>query len=395
MTREEAKKEIESIPNPHILLELPTSFGKSKLAIDRMKSIIVNMPSPKILIVVPRLILVKNWEKEIVKWKAKSKLPFITFSTYVSIPKHIGNWDIVIFDECQHLSERCQEALEHYTIKNSILLSATIKRELKDSIHNLFKGIYCFKISMKEAINEEILPDPKVYLLPLFLSHGVPTESIIKNPKGVGLIETPWANRWSFIKQKKYKVRVYCTQKQYLEDLDSQIEYWKNRYMRTKSDIFKNKWLKLSGDRLKWLAEKKNPIIKSILDILKEERTLTFCNNILQTEELGSYCINSKNKESEKIIQDFNNEVIHHITACNMLNEGMNLVNCRIGIYANLNSSEIIIKQRLGRILRHNNPIIIIPYYKGTREEELVNKMLEDYNPSLVISINNINEIKL
>ena len=54
----------------------------------------------------------------------------------------------------------------------------------------------------------------------------------------------------------------------------------------------------------------------------------------------------------------------------------MNLSNCRIGIYANLNSSEIIIKQRLGRILRHEKPVIVIPFYKGTREEELVAKML-------------------
>lgn len=73
----------------------------------------------------------------------------------------------------------------------------------------------------------------------------------------------------------------------------------------------------------------------------------------------------------------------------------MNLVNCRVGIYANLNSSEIIIKQRLGRILRHKNPVIIIPFYKDTREEELVQKMLEDYNPELIKIINNITDIKL
>ena len=61
----------------------------------------------------------------------------------------------------------------------------------------------------------------------------------------------------------------------------------------------------------------------------------------------------------------------------------MNLVNCQVGIYNNLNSSEIIVKQRLGRILRHESPVIVIPYYKETREQELVEKMLEDYNPEL------------
>lgn len=73
----------------------------------------------------------------------------------------------------------------------------------------------------------------------------------------------------------------------------------------------------------------------------------------------------------------------------------MNLSNCRVGIYANLNSSETIIKQRLGRILRHKNPVIVIPFYKNTREEELVHKMLEDYNPELVKVVNKITEIKL
>lgn len=73
----------------------------------------------------------------------------------------------------------------------------------------------------------------------------------------------------------------------------------------------------------------------------------------------------------------------------------MNLVDCRIGIYANLNSSETIIKQRLGRILRHKKPVIVIPFYRYTREEELVNKMLEDYNPQLVKTITNIKELTL
>lgn len=73
----------------------------------------------------------------------------------------------------------------------------------------------------------------------------------------------------------------------------------------------------------------------------------------------------------------------------------MNLVNCQVGIYANLNSSETIVKQRMGRLLRHPNPVIIVPYYKNTREEELVNKMMEDYNPELVTVISDIGQIKI
>lgn len=47
------------------------------------------------------------------------------------------------------------------------------------------------------------------------------------------------------------------------------------------------------------------------------------------------------------------------------------------------------------RILRHKSPIIIIPYFKDTREEELVQKMIEEYSEESIVTINNINEIKL
>ena len=43
-----------------------------------------------------------------------------------------------------------------------------------------------------------------------------------------------------------------------------------------------------------------------------------------------------------------------HLAACNMLNEGANLEDCQYGIYANLNSSDTLVRQRLGSLLRLN-----------------------------------------
>ena len=73
----------------------------------------------------------------------------------------------------------------------------------------------------------------------------------------------------------------------------------------------------------------------------------------------------------------------------------MNLVNCQVGIYANLNGSNTIVLQRMGRLLRHKNPVLIVPYFVGTRDEELANNMLENYNPKLVTVINDYKEIKI
>lgn len=386
MNRDSVNKEILELSNNHknLLIELPTGFGKSKLALDILKKHIETI-NQKVLIVVPRLVLIDTWKEEFEKWGMRTYLLSVEFVTYVSLPKVAGNWDMVIFDECHHLSERCREALESFKITRSILLSATVKNSVKWELKGTFQNLFSYKINMKEAIDNEVLPDPRVFLIPLSLETNIPTESIWKNPRGKEpALEVSWANRWAVIRQKTQKVRIYCTEWQYYTDMSTQVEWYKNKYMRTRNEAFKNKWLRLAGDRLKWLSDKKIDLVSRILWLIKGHRTLTFCNSIEQTEELGSYCINSKNKESANILKAFNEGRIDHITACNMLNEGMNLINCQIGIYNNLNSSEVIVKQRLGRILRHERPVIVIPYYKDTREQELVDKMLEDYNPDLI-----------
>lgn len=395
MDRDSVNKEILELSNTHknLLIELPTGFGKSKLALDILKEHIETI-NQKVLIVVPRLVLIDTWKEEFEKWGMRTYLLSVEFVTYVSFPKVAGNWDMVIFDECHHLSERCREALESFKINRSILLSATVKKSVKWELKGTFQNLFFYKINMKEAIDNEVLPDPRVFLIPLSLETNIPTESIWKNPRGKEpALEVSWANRWAAIRQKAQKVRIYCTEWQYYTDMSTQVDWWKSKYMRTRNEAFKHKWLKLAGDRLKWLSDKKVDLVSRILWLIRGHRTLTFCNSIEQTEELGSYCINSKNKESANILKAFNEGRIDHITACNMLNEGMNLVNCQVGIYNNLNSSEVIVKQRLGRILRHEKPIIVIPYYKDTREQELVDKMLEDYNPDLITVLNKYEDL--
>ena len=392
MTRDDIKEEILKIENNNILVELSTGTGKTKVAIDVIKKY-----NPKsLLIIVPRLVLIDNWKHELNKFKASRFIPRITFSTYVGLNKHLNkSFDFCVCDECHHLSDRSLEFLENIRRDRNILLSATVTRNMLYALSYNFKDLYHYKIGLKETIDSGILPDPRVILIPLKLNNGIPTECIWKNPKGLDpTIEVPYALRWSAIKQKKFKVRIYCTEQQYYNDLSDTIEWYKKKAMSTRSEAMKSRWLKLCGDRLKWLSDKKTNILLQLEEKLKDERTLTFCNSIEQTELIGN-CINSKNKDSMSNLSKFNKGKINHISSVNMLNEGCNLTNCRIGIFGVMNSSDIMVVQKSGRILRHKEPIIIIPYYIGTREEELKDKMLENYNPELIETITNINDLKL
>lgn len=391
MNREDTRDEILKIKNKAVLLILPTGFGKSLIG---MELCLRDNPH-SILIVVPRIVLIKNWQDEFKKWGNGKYLDKVTFSTYAGLHKIQGHFNCIILDEAHHITPRVQELLSYLTTDHVIMLSATVKKDLKYELKDLYPDLYCYKVSMKEAIDNDVLPDPTVYLIPLTLDVTNYTETIVKHPSGKVHITCNYKERWNYIRNRNIRLTVQCTPFQRYTELASEVEFWKNKYMRTRNEMFKNKWLQSASVRLKYLSNLKTPIVKEMLTKLGRERVLTFCCSIEQTEQLGKNCINSKNKDAVAILESFNAGKINHITACNMLNEGMNLSSCRVGIYANLNSSDTIIKQRLGRILRHKEPIVIIPYYKETRDAELVDKMLEDYSPDLVHVINNISEVKL
>ena len=320
MTREETRGEILNMSNPNILCILPTSFGKTRIALDLLNKLYPNVNRIKnnVLIVVPRLVLIDTWKAEFTKWGYSRYLPYVEFVTYVSLPKKAGHWDYAIFDECHHLSERCQDSLPSFNIAYSILLSATVKREMCHNFKELFSNLGVYKVNIKDAIEEEILPDPRVYLIPMLLDNKASSFYIVKN-KGKGnpvIVEFKDRFKWKNVKNRE--IRVKCTQMQYYNDLSGLIDW----HYKIGGRIHKKIYLRLCGERLRWLSNQKTSFVKTLLDQLKEERTLTFCSSIEQTEILGTYCVNSKNAESDQNLQDFNSGRVDHITACNMLDEG-------------------------------------------------------------------------
>lgn len=391
MTREQIRNDILNLKSKYILAELPTSVGKTRVALEFMND---KKATGNILIVIPRLILIDNWKKEFIKWGYEPYLTQVTFITYISLPKYTKGkvYDLVIFDECHHLSERAREAAEELISNYTLLLSATVNRTLKKEFKMLFPQLECYKISMREAIDEDILPDPQVFLIPLELSNNI-IETMVINPKAKKTIKASFSYRFMARKDKNTKYIIECTQKEYYSDLSAMVDFYKRNYFHTNNQAIYFRWQQKAKERLMWLSGLKNNVVLQLLEKLKDKRTLTFCNGIEQTEILGKYCINSKNTESDSILEDFNNEKINHITACNILNEGANLTNCQVGIFVSINSSDTMRIQKLGRILRHKEPKIFIIYYKGTREEELVQEMLENYNSELVTVVSNLKEL--
>lgn len=354
----------------NIVYEYPTGYGKSKLALDSAYT----CKAKSIIIIVPRIPLINNWEKEIAKWNYDFET---TYSTYASLHKaKLGLYDVAIFDECHHITERCYSLLTDNLSPNNILLSATIKKEVRERIYNLFTNIRWERKQLKTAIAENKLPTPRLIGYPIKLSTEIDTELIIgkksAKPKpatfnNIRRLKAQYPNDTFVIK---------CSQEQYYKYKEQEIEYWK---LRAYNSIWeRNKYLQLCSQRLITLSDWKVKHSKKILDTeLKDKRVIVFCNSIEQTHKFNITCIHSKNTEAPKALEDFNVKKINQIAAVNQLNEGINLTECQYGLFNSLNASSVMTIQKTGRILRHPHPIIIIPYFKGTREEELYNKLKE------------------
>lgn len=385
-----------------LLMELATGTGKTRLSIILVNHLLSQQPlcnrhQPiNILILVAKRVHKQTWQEEIEKWGGihhSDASVNICMECYESLKKHAGEkWTIVLGDEVHHIASETRMALlNQVTWDYFIGLSATIPKKVKQ----YFRFRYHSEIvscNLTEAITSEILPEPQILLFPLMLDNRAETESWEFHPKAPGpIIHAPYRECRKYKFNSNVHSIISMTQKQKCMEYDNLIEFFKKKS--DSSIAAKRSWLFQAGKRLEFLADIKLPIIKDILHHLDKHRTITFCKTIGQAEAAGKWCIHSQNKNAQHTYEMFNQKRISHITAVNILNENANLVDCKYAIFCNLSSSEIQVFQRLGRSLRHKSPVIIIPYYQGTREQELVEKMVEGFNKDHIKTIHSIQEI--
>ena len=393
--REEVKTKLLESKSESFILELCTGFGKTYLALSKIKQWYDLNKDLKVLIAIPKLILEDNWKAEMNKFGFSNLIPNVKFSTYVSLPKHANEaYDVLVLDEGHHTSERCMTALPFIKCKHMLVLSATLKKEHKYFFTSKYKT-EIIKVDTKDAIKNDILPDPKLLLIPLTFNNTIVNNVIERNTKNRH-ISTPiktigYIEKWKY-RSYKGPLRILCTQQQYYDDLCGLIEWYKQKGMH--NAIMKNMWLHKAGERLKWLAEQKEAVVKNILKNLRNYRTLVYCPSIEDSTKLGSPCINSKVGTAN--LDLFNARKIKHIAAVGMLDEGANLTECKVGIFQMINSSDRLNIQRQGRLFRHKSPVLIFPYFKYSREEEIVKDIVQNYNPDLIttMDISAVEDIK-
>ncbi len=407
LTREEIQKNAVNLAlnNKNIAFQYATGIGKTYISLCCISALELEWNyKPKVLLLIAEKAHKKNWEDEFIKWNFNAEN--FTIECYASLKKYKDTqWDIILLDEAHRAGSDIR--LDIFTTiktKSLILLSATLQDSILESLSTIYGYIKSDKISLKDAIESKILPEPKVYLLPLTLNSTNRSETIIEQRGKKALIKTitcTLKERWTYLNNKaqypNISLEMKCTEKEKYDYLCVQFEYWKSQYMKTRQERTKIKWLQLGAQRKRFLGECKTKYAKQLCQNLNNKyRYICFCNSISQADYLGQdTAIHSENKDSLKVIDKFNEGKINSLFAVSMAQEGLNLKDIEAGIIVQLDGYERAWIQKIGRIFRAKEPIQYIFYFKNTQDEVYLQKVLEGIDKEYMIKINNINDIIL
>jgi superfamily II DNA or RNA helicase len=353
---------------PFIVYEYPTGVGKSLAFIRAMEKIGGNWN-----IIVAETNHIQNWKDEFKKHSKEHLLENVNFLCYASLFKFVDD-ENYCFDEFHNglLSEKRLEAI--YTayktnMKRFIGLSATLSRKQKENLNDIVPNVYYHKITMSHAIDKEILPEPKVYVVGIELDTKKKTETF----------------RFSKDKSK------LCTQREWYNLQESRIEFLKKKFFSTRVEWDKTKWLRAGGIRKAFLANAKTPYAEKLLAKLKDKRLVCFTYSISQSEILSNgYSVHSNISAElrEEMIKDFNDGKIDKLFTTKMLRESMNLNNIEVGIMVQLDNNTKLFLQSMGRVLRSLYPEYYILYVKDTQDVTYLKTSLEGFDEKYIEWLN-------
>ena len=392
-----------------VILKWATGCGKSKMTIELVNHQTQPLRSGKtlsrVLFVVAERAHINNWQDEFDKWRLNTEVANVDMCCYASLKKFATNsYDVVVLDEAHHcFSERRIAALEE--LKNNLypnahiyLLSATLPSGKQDMIESIFGKFTTSTVTLKDAIKEDILPDPKVYVIEMSLDNVKKHQEIkIGNDPNAPIVK--WEDKARYV-YKNIPCIIQCTESQKNQFLTQKVEYWKDRYLLSHQEFQRVKAANYGSQRKRFLGELKTAAVRQLLTILGNRRCVCFCASVAQAESLSTAnTVSSKRsqKANQMIIDAFNKKKLNSIYAVGMITEGMNLSDIQAGIIIQLDGKERLFIQKFGRSLRAEDPITFIFYYKDTQDERYLNIALENIDPKYVqrMDVSQLNSIKL
>jgi superfamily II DNA or RNA helicase len=340
-------------------LELITGLGKTKIALDAVKTFPKKAKILFLAEVTDREIELKN---EQVKWRCKSyNIDFLCYQSAYKLKN--TKWDLVIADEIHDgLTKEYSKFFKNNKFGAIIGLSATVDRKaVVDDFEMVYKGDLldeiapvCYSYGIDEGQSDGTARKLDVYVINHKLD--IHNKSIEAGNAKNRFMQTEWS-AYNY-RDKSFKRACFAPEgrKQLMIQITS-----------------------AARAKLLYTLPSKIEACKTLIDGLPG-KTIIFGNSLDALHSITPNVVSSKNsdKKNEKIRSDFDTGKLDVIASFKKLKQGANLVgldNCIIHSYYS-KSKDLI--QRIGR-LRNNGEVgrIFIFVTFGTQEVKWFNSMFE------------------
>ena len=288
------------------LVVLPTAAGKSKIIEKDLEAYGKEHPSFKALILATNISIIDDWKKRIDHSLSDYKQN-IDIQTYAYQGRHYykqsaDTYDYIVIDEAHHaVAPTLKRVIQYYNPDFLIGLTATDQRPDKKKLEEVF-GCYQTELSLKDAMEKEIIAHANVYRIEtnLDLSHV------------------------------RFNGQEYVN-----ADLEKCIR-----------------------------VNSRNELIATVLhDYFRDSKRqgIIFCVNnkhaaemerILNQYDLSARAYTRLTKNPKQVMEDFRNQKIRFLCACNMISEGWDYPELGILVMARPTLSRVLYLQQIGRGLR-------------------------------------------
>jgi len=398
--------------NDHVALLFAPRVGKTKAALNIIRN------KEKVLIVSNTILIRSKWESDI---KAEYTIDFKSIC-YQSLHKEMNEYDVIILDEADLITDNYFNFLKEFTPKRFIILTGTATWKSSLLIKKLCKeNLFEWSISTQQAINWKLLPQPEIILFGLNLQDDKSQRNQvfqIGKDKTKSNKVVKWGEHYQYLRGRKENLLIQCTEKEWLEMIEYDINRWKqmqkdiekldqlkiNNFKTTEEIsemlelslklskfqvpqmIISNNIKRLGLERKKFFALRKNRFIKKVIKHfnLEKERVLIFANSIPQAEWISEETAVHSGKDSAHLLEAFNKGEISKLVTVNMLDRGIGTIGVNTSIIIQMGGSEASNKQKSSRNMLDVSPKLIIMYYMNTQDQIYVDRFITQFKPEYI-----------
>lgn len=315
------------------ILHIAPRAGKTICAL----KIAEKINAKNILVVYPDNKIRNSWLEDIEKTNFKANF---TFTTYLSLHKHINIYDLIIYDELHSTSEAQREEIRKLLKLNKkwIGMSGSLSKDTLKELNYWFKAKIIVNYPIEQAIEDGIISNYEIHVITTKLDNKV----LFKNKKGKLLTEKKQCENYTFI-----------------------IEQLK----REGRNIF---FLALARMRLIQNSIAKINKTKELLKQFKDNRVLIFSGLTKTANAFGTTVHHSKNENEDAFINFAEGKSkFNHLAVVKIGNSGVTFKNLDKVILNYFDSNEESTAQKICRcLLLEDNPDKISHIYIICTNEE-------------------------